>query len=435
MNDKKNLLTMGILLFGLLFFGYYFGLFATTRYDWYTSTRYLVLDNAYWENKLTMVYSGTSRVETHLSAPFIVTCSRHYVTNPEILETGPNKNPHIWQLIVSRMYGIPEEKIIIGWYDNLDNHGKCHRGICLCCEGNICDGEQYGTDEYGCPLYVKKKCVEWEEYKPHQFRCKKYKEIKCGGCKPDKYGKLTPEDYEKYFKKDGWKMKCEADRYRGKSFGSCYIYNPPMSKIWNIILSSTSCSLFHNGREIYGKVTTYSYGGKHLACRIEKNIYLDIGHSLKAKFYFFEAKKECKDGEEKCVGFIYYVCKNGKWTKVGPTKGKCGVECVQDSDCPAPSIHVEHGRAVPACVNYTCSYKIICDRGYKLVNGKCVPKTCEDYGYSSEKPECGFFGKPETVEVDNLTCYTGKCKPDAPKIILVIISIIIAGWFAWQKLR
>ena len=50
-------------------------------------------------------------------------------------------------------------------------------------------------------------------------------------------------------------------------------------------------------------------------------------------------------------------------------------------------------------------------------------KTCEDYGYFSNPPTCDS-GTPETISVDSLTCYTGKCVTNIN--IYYIIGGIIA---------
>jgi len=44
-------------------------------------------------------------------------------------------------------------------------------------------------------------------------------------------------------------------------------------------------------------------------------------------------KKECENGESKCVGNEYFTCVNYRWENNGVVIGKCGVKCIDDCDC------------------------------------------------------------------------------------------------------
>jgi len=155
--------------------------------------------------------------------------------------------------------------------------------------------------------------------------------------------------------------------------------------------------------------------------------------------------------EEICLGYNYKKCKLdgiAKWINGWDTPqivvGKCGVECLKDTDCPkgkfvgdkfCSSGNIAQTYQSYSCTNYdykcefrqeekvveTCDYKceggfcIICDEGDK----KCVGnelKVCEDNKWITEEV-C------ETECIENGEAY---CKP--PNIFLDFIQSIIE-WF------
>ena len=87
------------------------------------------------------------------------------------------------------------------------------------------------------------------------------------------------------------------------------------------------------------------------------------------------------------------------------------VECCVSQDC--PRIDIPNGYKEGICSNFKCEYVVHCYPGYKEENGMCVKeeieKTCEDFGYMSTPPVCPTGSTPETINVNGLTCYTGKC--------------------------
>ena len=96
---------------------------------------------------------------------------------------------------------------------------------------------------------------------------------------------------------------------------------------------------------------------------------------------------ECISGD-KCVGNIYYVCENYKWVEKGIVKGKCGVMCISDADCPSDEVIEKTciGNSVYetvkdySCINYQCQSKQVqklvetCD--YGCSNGECIIPEC-----------------------------------------------------------
>lgn len=100
---------------------------------------------------------------------------------------------------------------------------------------------------------------------------------------------------------------------------------------------------------------------------------------------------------------------------------------------------------VDCCVNEDCPIGYVCSN-YKCVQVE-VPtpptppeKTCEDYGYISYPPICPPYSRAETITVDGLTCYTGRCIPEekpteALSIIIWIIIFGAIGYFAYRRFK
>jgi len=86
-------------------------------------------------------------------------------------------------------------------------------------------------------------------------------------------------------------------------------------------------------------------------------------------------KKECENGESKCVGNEYFTCVNYRWENNGVVIGKCGVECIKDAHC-NPSFPYRTWNILETfeCVNsttlrvkyliYRCKY-YRCSKDYK----------------------------------------------------------------------
>jgi len=105
---------------------------------------------------------------------------------------------------------------------------------------------------------------------------------------------------------------------------------------------------------------------------------------------------ECSSGETKCVGYDYYTCGNYdddsclEWANEGVTIGKCGVECVENSDCPSGYI----------CSNFKCEY------GGECYSGETK---CEGYNYYvCEDGEWDYRGK--VVGKCGVECSSGETK-------------------------
>ena len=84
------------------------------------------------------------------------------------------------------------------------------------------------------------------------------------------------------------------------------------------------------------------------------------------------------------------------------------------------------------CIKGYCEYNVIdtfkCEEGYLCVDGKCKKATCEDFGYSSTPPTCEKGYYPETININDMTCYTGKCiKEEKINVIpIIVIALLIS---------
>jgi len=95
-------------------------------------------------------------------------------------------------------------------------------------------------------------------------------------------------------------------------------------------------------------------------------------------------ESECFKGDEKCEGFDYYVCSNYKWEKKGKIIGKCGVECLRDTDCGGTVVSdnycykgdVYRDVTRNLCQNYKCiqqtERELVEKCKYGCENGKCI---------------------------------------------------------------
>jgi len=140
------------------------------------------------------------------------------------------------------------------------------------------------------------------------------------------------------------------------------------------------------------------------------------------------------DQEEKCEGNIFYQCtETSRWINVfenkGITLGKCGVECILDSDC-------GEGQS---CISDKCEENGDCPDGLircsdglckSTCEEDCIPKTCSE-------TDCG-----EIDDGCNGTIDCGECKnSNLLKIILsvsatlIILSFIFFAYFKFRKKR
>jgi len=167
-------------------------------------------------------------------------------------------------------------------------------------------------------------------------------------------------------------------------------------------------------------------------CGVECITNSDCPSGYTCSNYKCEFEGECYSGETKCEGYYYYVCEDGEWDYKGIVIGKCGVECYSgDTRCAGYNYYVcsnyewnNEGKVIGEC-GVECITNSDCPSGYTCSNYKCelTEKTCEDFGYFSNPPTCDS-GTPETISVDSLTCYTGKCVTNIN--IYYIIGGIIA---------
>lgn len=58
-----------------------------------------------------------------------------------------------------------------------------------------------------------------------------------------------------------------------------------------------------------------------------------------------DLQQYCSAGQEKCSGTNYFSCLNGYWQSEGHVIGKCGVECLSNSDCSTDE----------TCEDYSCT--------------------------------------------------------------------------------
>lgn len=116
---------------------------------------------------------------------------------------------------------------------------------------------------------------------------------------------------------------------------------------------------------------------------------------------------ECVDGETKCEGAIYYTCSNNNWVSQGELIGKCGVECLSDSNCLGDGYIGEE---------YCSGDNIV----RKYVSSSCVNNQCIESEIEKVIDEC-IFG-----------CEAGTCltieEPPQPKPLVIQFFIDIWDW-------
>jgi len=95
---------------------------------------------------------------------------------------------------------------------------------------------------------------------------------------------------------------------------------------------------------------------------------------------------ECQLGDEKCEGFDYYICENNKWENQRKTIGKCGVECLSNSDCP------------------TGDYI-----GNKYCSNDNVVQKYRNYSCDTQDYTCGYIEEEKVLEICELGCEEGVC--------------------------
>lgn len=96
---------------------------------------------------------------------------------------------------------------------------------------------------------------------------------------------------------------------------------------------------------------------------------------------------ECFGKDERCVGREYQLCgEDFKFYSVGELAGKCGVVCIEDSDCAGDLVCVSDSMRISAFTNpmkcSVCREDSDCDKNYECIDNDCVviPKvTITDY--------------------------------------------------------
>ena len=98
-----------------------------------------------------------------------------------------------------------------------------------------------------------------------------------------------------------------------------------------------------------------------------------------------------KDGTE-LIKLEY--CEGGCEEYNGKTRCKEPVACESDEDC--PEIEIDHGKKIGKCINNKCVYKIVCDKGYTEIGGKCVKGGACEKQYEACLNECPeLFGRTD----------------------------------------
>lgn len=95
-------------------------------------------------------------------------------------------------------------------------------------------------------------------------------------------------------------------------------------------------------------------------------------------------KKECYDGQDKCMGMNYYLCEDDKYVDKGLVKGECYVECIGDKDCSKTSLgdkiclnyDVYQKETSYSCINNMCKSEVK-DKLVEDCSGLCVNGACE----------------------------------------------------------
>jgi len=96
---------------------------------------------------------------------------------------------------------------------------------------------------------------------------------------------------------------------------------------------------------------------------------------------------ECENGDTKCEGNNYYVCKNHNWDNQGKIVGKCGVECKENYDCSSGEICKDYKCVPDPCKYVTCEDK--CQNSVRYYDGYCKDGECV---YKTETCEFGCKG-------------------------------------------
>ena len=368
--------------------------------DWENETHFVAISENAWPST---GYCWQDKIFKPAKEKFLsIRCPSDFKNDFD--EPFPNVN--LWNLLL-RYWGIEVSEDDWGWYKSCKKAGKCDRGLCYSCEPNKCGGKEVGKDEHGCPLYEREQKAGWyacagpncwtchytykgkkhyvrantcrlvragpkdacryyprkgklvcgsDRYYEHgvDFVYKKRKIIRCGGYKPEKYGRLTPEEAN-FLVSKGWKIEQGEDCSRTRWYSQVYIER--MKEEWvEQILNKTVCwvegyTLRYSGDDIshYYKVygTPILYGDS-LACKVKASDW-SKATAYKGRpcadqilydselHFLFDVEKICKHGERICRGKAVYACEGGlKWVKVKD----CRFMCV-NGDCfeaPMPGI-------------------------------------------------------------------------------------------------
>ena len=109
--------------------------------------------------------------------------------------------------------------------------------------------------------------------------------------------------------------------------------------------------------------------------------------------------RECERGEKKCVGSTYYECRivypdnYYTWVNVGIIKDKCGIECIENLDCPESSFigdkFCSNNNVVKQKTHSTCE-----DNSCTVLKEDTILEFCED---SCEEGICIKIEQPNYI--------------------------------------
>jgi len=152
-------------------------------------------------------------------------------------------------------------------------------------------------------------------------------------------------------------------------------------------------------------------------------------------------EKECDSGEEMCVSYDSYSCSNYKWINKGKIKGKCGVECLSESDCGNDGYvgskfcsgdNVVQNYRDYSCFDYRCEYsettKILEQCDYMCSEGVCIVKVCDEGETKCVGDDLMVCTKNQFVlkETCKKGCEEGKCIPEINYLLIGIIISVMA---------
>lgn len=156
---------------------------------------------------------------------------------------------------------------------------------------------------------------------------------------------------------------------------------------------------------------------------VDRDVYIVEGENT-SDIYMYPIQTQCNNGQEKCVGYDLYICKDHQWELETPNSTRCGYT---PPACNEGATKCE-GYDKYRCIggqwvlseknSADCGYTPECSPNgstkcvgydlYQCANGQWVlaQKNSTSCGYTP--PECSTEGATKCVGVDKYTCQSGK---------------------------